>query len=1189
MSYTLPWTVNKLVSTNINNANSVTGTYTSVSLKVGGKTELSDATTIASLGVGKNTSSSYAVDVSGNINASSDISSGGNITAKKLGINKAVSSSYTVDVSGNINASSDISTSGNFTATGGVLASSSSITTLASTSITISNYNFATPSQSLNNYTTISSPYTAITGWTFSLISGTAPTVYIGRGFTSYVNTYETLFPEYPLFIQYLSVQGASIYQLNLTQSLTFASTGNYILTMYGWGMYNQYNLSNNISVSCGNNSITNFTLVEGLWTKIVMKFQITSAGSNTLTISLNNTTGASSGLSISGFVITNQNGSIVSDGTNTNNQLITSKGIYSTGFIYNKGSIQNFGTLQNYGPLSIILPYSPSSVVIGTSSFASSNSSDTGKYNVIIGESNITYSPSVAVNIDSCVFIGFQAGEQSQNSSRVNAIGYQAMRWATTNTCNDNVAYGYSAGSALGYQGGINCYQNTIIGNYVLSGAYTSGCFSNSVIGYGSLNGTSFSNPRAYNSICGANSLQNIVSNYNSSLGYNNANSIANTSSNYNTFVGALVCPTQSGSTNVLLNCSFFGSASDVASAGSYSNSTCLGYNSRITGNNQIILGTANETTFAMGGLNIPASKVLTILGTMIANSLSITPTQLGYLNPLTAGIVSLADAQTIAGIKTFSSPPVMSGASITASTIPSTAINNTTFVTLTGAQTVAGVKTFSSAPVMSGASITASTIPSTAINNTTFVTLTGAQTVAGVKTFSSPPIMDGTSINAATIQDSALSSNVDLLNGTQTFTGAKTFTGGIDGSATQTITFGLNAPTMSGANIAGHSIQPASLNYIYIDTSLTTNNSSFGSALSGGNENTFVGVGIGNATGSTGNDNTGCGFDAFFSLLTGSNNSAYGSNSLVSVNSGSGNCAYGSSSGYYITTGTNNTLIGYSAGSSNTNPTGCSALGASTVLNSGVNYSTAIGYGTVCDASNQIRLGRSTEVTVCSGGLNIPVSTVLTLLGNISANSLTVTPTQLGFLNNVTSGALPSANISNTSFVDLTNTQTVAGIKTFSSPPVMSGASISSATISDGALSSNIPLKNGANTFTGLNAVNNQYVHKAYGSLISAASTLTTLSSIIYEYYSVSAAATAFTITLPVVNSTNVGQSITFRRVGGTTTTVVSFTVDGTQLVYNTQLTGVTTAALMGSGIYIVKLVGLLVTGTTYAYFQI
>ena len=152
------------------------------------------------------------------------------------------------------------------------------------------------------------------------------------------------------------------------------------------------------------------------------------------------------------------------------------------------------------------------------------------------------------------------------------------------------------------------------------------------------------------------------------------------------------------------------------------------------------------------------------------------------------------------------------------------------------------------------------------------------------------------------------------------------------------------------------------------------------------------------------------------------------------------------------------------------------------------------------------------------------------------------------------------------------------------------MSGASITSATIPDAALSSNVPLENAANTFTGQNAINNQYVHQAYGTVITTTSTLTTLSAIIYEYYSVSAASTAYTITLPTITSANVGQKITFRRVGGTTTTAISFIGNGTQLIYNTAVTGQATAnALMASGVYIITLVGLLVTGTTYAYFQV
>jgi hypothetical protein len=74
------------------------------------------------------------------------------------------------------------------------------------------------------------------------------------------------------------------------------------------------------------------------------------------------------------------------------------------------------------------------------------------------------------------------------------------------------------------------------------------------------------------------------------------------------------------------------------------------------------------------------------------------------------------LTSAQTIAGIKTFSSPPVFSGASMTAGTLAPAALS-TAAVLVSGAQTVAGVKTFSSAPVMSGASITNATIPNAAL----------------------------------------------------------------------------------------------------------------------------------------------------------------------------------------------------------------------------------------------------------------------------------------------------------------------------------------------------------------------------------------------------------------------------------------------------------------------------------------
>jgi len=484
------------------------------------------------------------------------------------------------------------------------------------TSITINNYNFATPSQSQYSFTQYTPPYSSITGWTISLISGTAPTIYIGNDFTALVNLYAYAYPEYPLFNQYISFQGNWIYQMRFTQNLTFATTGNYILTFYIWGEYNRYSPINNISVSCGNNSILNYTASEGAWKKVIMKFQIITAGSNTLTILVNNTNGTDSGISFSGVKIIKQSGLVVYDGTNTNNQLITTKGVYTNGFINNQGDLLNYGNFINYGPLNLIAPYSAGSLVIGSSLFGTT-SSDTGRYNTLIGTQVVVFAGFSPVNLDSSLFIGYAAGEQMQNGSRNHGIGYRSLRWAQ-NSANDNVGYGYESNNGLCYQGKINCNGNVSIGNFVLTGGYSSNNNYNTTIGHASLSGADFFNSRSYNSICGANSLVSVVSNYNCSLGYNNANGLTNTASDKNIFVGTNVCNTQSGSGNSLINCSFIGSNSDVISSGNYSNSTAIGYNSRIEASNSIYLGTINETTYANGGLNIPNSKSLTMDGNL-------------------------------------------------------------------------------------------------------------------------------------------------------------------------------------------------------------------------------------------------------------------------------------------------------------------------------------------------------------------------------------------------------------------------------------------------------------------------------------------------------------------------------------------------------------------------------------------
>jgi hypothetical protein len=152
------------------------------------------------------------------------------------------------------------------------------------------------------------------------------------------------------------------------------------------------------------------------------------------------------------------------------------------------------------------------------------------------------------------------------------------------------------------------------------------------------------------------------------------------------------------------------------------------------------------------------------------------------GYISGLTSSAqtqisarVDKTSTETIGGTKTFSTAPVMSGASITSGTIPITSVVGTA-VALSGAQTITGIKTFSAVPVLSGASITSGTIPIASVVGTA-MDLTTTQTVAGVKTFSSAPVLSGASITSGTIPIASVVGTAVALSGSQTITGQKTF----------------------------------------------------------------------------------------------------------------------------------------------------------------------------------------------------------------------------------------------------------------------------------------------------------------------------------------------------------------------------------------------------------------------------
>lgn len=161
----------------------------------------------------------------------------------------------------------------------------------------------------------------------------------------------------------------------------------------------------------------------------------------------------------------------------------------------------------------------------------------------------------------------------------------------------------------------------------------------------------------------------------------------------------------------------------------------------------------------------------------------------------------------------------------------------------------------------------------------------------------------------------------------------------------------------------------------------------------------NTFLGYQVGSNT--TGNSDSGTGYQALYSLTTGNGNDAYGYQSLYSGASGGGNDGYGYRSLYtnisgsnnvafgytalFLTTASNNAAFGYAAGESIT--TG----GTNTVMGfrAGDNITTGsnnIIIGANVDAgsstgNNQLNIGNAITGDIVTGQINIP--------GRITSNS--------------------------------------------------------------------------------------------------------------------------------------------------------------------------------------------------------
>ncbi len=118
------------------------------------------------------------------------------------------------------------------------------------------------------------------------------------------------------------------------------------------------------------------------------------------------------------------------------------------------------------------------------------------------------------------------------------------------------------------------------------------------------------------------------------------------------------------------------------------------------------------------------------------------------------------------------------------------------------------------------------------------------------------------------------------------------------------------------------------------------------------------------------TGDNNTAYGFQALVNNSTGSENTAQGNTSLNANTTGKYNTGVGSYSLYYNSTGSKNTAIGFSAGDYTYGASQSTFLGARTKAKPGLFNATAVGYGTIAKASNQVMLGNTAVTSVWAAG---------------------------------------------------------------------------------------------------------------------------------------------------------------------------------------------------------------------------
>ena len=232
--------------------------------------------------------------------------------------------------------------------------------------------------------------------------------------------------------------------------------------------------------------------------------------------------------------------------------------------------------------------------------------------------------------------------------------------------------------------------------------------------------------------------------------------------------------------------------------------------------------------------------------------------------------------------------------------------------------------------------------------------------------------------------------------------------------------------------------------------------------------------------------------------------------------------------------------------------------------------------------DVDGNVIFNISNDGTITSKGV-IVTDSVFTFKNTTGATLFSVDNTGIITSGNSPNGSDNSLQLATTSYVcqfgklDIENTWSQR--QTFNIAPIMSGSQITTASIPDIALSSNIPRLNGASNVFGNLTVDSQRIT----SCVFTSATTYSIVSPFYETYCIGPTVN-MTITLPVASASNLGVKIIIRRTSGTSTVTVN---SASANIY--QLNNTLSNVILPASAYLCYLNSCFLTSTTYGWFVV